>query len=53
MRVGAVSCRILAGAWRMPPRFFQLSASASAPGAPLGVESQVRTRGGGRAAGGS
>lgn len=36
-----------------PPRFFQLSASASAPGAPLGVESQVRTRGGGRAAGGS
>ena len=35
-----------------PLWFFQLSASESAPAAPLGVESQVRTRGGRRAAGG-
>ena len=34
-----------------PLWFFQLSASASALAAPLGVESQVRTRGGRRAAG--
>ena len=41
-------CTVLGGC---PLWFFQLSASASALAAPLGVESQVRTRGGRRTAG--